>query len=168
MQYVRSRIGRNLVVAKEWLRVGYCTHRNVIPKEMAARLLLMSQKTFKKLGDEVHYKNGPRMVRVRDKYSHENERLEHNPTGVLEFTAQQQQEIDDIAYVKIAAMNLIKQRFKENGWDAQADSLTIEDISSTDFLQSRPGAVKVSSICMVCVLLKNFSRYVRVFVFVFV
>ena len=76
------------------------------------------------------------MVRVRDKYSHENERSEHNKTGVLEFEAQNQQEIDDIAYVKIAVMNLIKKCFKKNGWDAQADSLTIEDISSTDFLQS--------------------------------
>ena len=168
MQYVRSRIGQKLAFSKEWLRVGYETHRDVIPKDMAARLLVMSKNTFKTLGDRVHCQNGPRMVRVRDKYSHENERSEHNKTGVLEFEAQNQQEIDDIAYVKNAAMNLIKKRFKKNGWDDQADSLTIEDMSSTDFLQSFPGAVTVSSICMVCVLLKNFSRYVRVFVFVFV
>jgi len=156
------------MVTEELLRVGYCTHRNVIPKEMAARLLVMSWKTFKTLGDSVHYKNGPRMVRVRDKHSHQDERLEHTENGVLNLSKQAPKEKDDIACVKIAVVNLIKQLFKENGWDAQADSLTIEDISSTDFLQSGPGAVKVSPICMVCVLFKNFSRYVRVFVFVFV
>ena len=108
------------------------------------------------------------MVCVRDTHSHQNERLEHTKNGVLNLSKQKPQEKDDIAHVKIAVLNLIKQLFKEKYGDAQADSLTIEDISTTDFLQSGPGAVKVSSICMVCVLLKNFSRYVRVFVFVFV
>ena len=77
-------------------------------------------------------------------------------------------EEEDIAHDKIAMINLIKQPFRDQYRNAQADSLTIEDISSADFLQSGLGAVKVSSICMVCVLFKNFSRYVRVFVLVFV
>jgi len=130
----------------------------------------MSKKTFEeKRGDEVHYPNGHRMVRVRDKHSNKYEQAEHSKKqGVLDVSSQTTQEEEDIAHVKIAMMNLIKQVFRERYGNAQADSLTIEDISSTDFLQSGPGAVKVSSICMVCVLFKNFSRYVRVFVFVFV
>ena len=151
-------------------RVGSCTNRNVIPRDIAARLLVISKKTFEeKLGDEVHYPNGPRIVRVHDKHSNKHEQAEHSKKqGVLDVSSQTKKEEEDIAHDKIAMMNLIKPLFRDQYRNAQADSLTIEDISSTDFLQSGPGAVKVSSICMVCVLFKNFSRYVRVFVFVFV
>ena len=170
LKFSRSSIGQILVVTEEWLRVGSCTNRNVIPRDIAARLLVMRKKNFEEtLGDEVHYPNGPRMVRVRDKHSNKHEKAEHSKKqGVLDVSSQTTKEDEDIAHDKIAMMNLIKTLFRDQYRKAQADSLTIEDISSTDFLQSFPGAVTVSSICMVCVLLKNFSRYVRVFVFVFV
>ena len=82
--------------------------------------------------------------------------------GVLDVSSQTTKEDEDIAHDKIAKMNLIKTLFRDQYRMAQADILTIEDISSPDFLQSGPGAVKVSSICMGCVLLQKFSRYVRV------
>ena len=164
LKFSRSRIDRNLVVTEEWLRVGYCTRRNVIPKDVAACLLVMSKKTFEeKRGDEVHYPNGHRMVRVRDKHSNKYEQAEHSKKqGVLDVSSQTTQEEEDIAHVKIAMMNLIKQVFRERYGNAQADSLTIEDISSTDFLTSKLGSVKVSSICMICFLCMCVCVYIRV------
>ena len=74
------------------------------------------------MGDEVHYPNGPRMVRVRDKHSNKHEQAERSKKqGVLDVSSQTTKEDENIANDKIAMMNLIKPLFRDQYRNAQAD-----------------------------------------------
>ena len=161
---IRSSIGQNPIVAEDMLKDGFHIVRRAIPEDVSKILLDMHAHIFsKKIGNAIHHKEGPRMIRVQDKYSSKHEQAENCKTiGVMEMKSQTLEQQEAIAHVKNTVLNLIKDFFRKRYGDEQADSLTIEDISSPDLLTSKLGSVTVSYICMICFLCMCVCVYIRV------